>query len=127
MKRLDLSRLYHKFNSLTVKYLKDHNLTQQELAKFVGLQQSQVNALLNGKRKLTGYYLLKFITKGVIKVEEIKNYETDIHPRRETGFWEIAEEAQNYELLHKITVLKKRNVDIYSIINNLYEATGNKK
>jgi len=120
MKKILLIRLWDDFIYLIKKHLEYHEMTQQELADLVGMQRSHLNALLNKSehRPLTAYYLLKFIRKGIIKLEDIMDEKaTD---EREIEFWLQAKEAENLKLLGKIARLRKKGVDIEGILDKLY-------
>ena len=68
MKRLDLSRLHGRFVKLIDKYMAENDCKQQDVADLIGVQRTHFNAIINRapNRPLTGYYLLKLITMGVI-------------------------------------------------------------
>ena len=112
MKKINISRLQDRFIQLVTAYMQEHGMTQQDLAKTVGIQRTHVNALLNSAcdRPLTAYYLWKFIMKGVVKVSDIQDgKETD---GREKDFWETASEVGNIATLKKIAKLRKAGFDI---------------
>jgi len=115
MKRLDLVRLQPKFSFLAASYLKQHRITQTELAAKIGMQRGHVNELINGKRKLSAYYLMKFIKEGIVKVAEIKDGK--IESEREESFWNQASEAENYDTLKQIAELRKLGGNVKEIIN----------
>ena len=112
MKKINLVRLWDKFIVLVLAYMKENDLTQGQLAKIVGMQRTHINALLNRyhKRPLSGYYLLKFISKGIITVKQI--YDSEEETEREEDFWNQAKEAENYKLLAKIARIRKSGTDI---------------
>jgi hypothetical protein len=112
MKKINISRLQDRFIQLVTAYMQEHGMTQQDLAKTVGIQRTHVNALLNSAcdRPLTAYYLWKFIMKGVVKVNDIQDGKgTD---GREKDFWEMASEVENIATLKKIAKLRKAGFDI---------------
>lgn len=107
MKKINISRLQPRFSEILIRYMEDHQMNQQQLAKFVGIQRSHLNALLNGSpdRPLTAYYLWKFILKGIVKVAQIKD-DADVNGR-EKDFWEMASEAQNTSTIKTLTALRR--------------------
>jgi predicted XRE-type DNA-binding protein len=116
MKRIELVRLQSKFSLLVSAYLQDNKLTQAELAERVGIQRGHLNELITSQsRKLSAYYLMKFIQEGIIKVSEIN----DGKPlnEREEMFWDQANEAENYDTLKQIAELRKLGGNVKEIIN----------
>jgi predicted XRE-type DNA-binding protein len=116
MKRIELVRLQSKFSLLVSAYLQDNKLTQAELAERVGIQRGHLNELITSQsRKLSAYYLMKFIQEGIIKVSEIN----DGKPlnEREEMFWDQANEAENYDTLKQIAELRKFGGNVKEIIN----------
>lgn len=73
MKKLDLSRLHGRFVKLIEKYMGEHNLKQQDIADLAGIQRTHFNAILHkaSNRPLTGYYIERFILRGIFTMEEI--------------------------------------------------------
>jgi len=115
VKRILLERLQDRFGELVESYLAEHDMTQGELAKRVNLQRTHLNALVNGKRSLSAYYVLQFIRAGVFSMAEI--YDHDPETRAEEEFWALASEAENHALLRKIAQLRKRGVDVDLLLN----------
>ena len=107
MKRLDLTRLYERFVSL----IADKGLTQYELADKAGMNQPNINALLNKKRPLSAYYLFKFIRRRIISVDDI--YDGNAESDREKEFWAIAKrfDAAEISLDKRIVMGVKANHD----------------
>ena len=112
MKKIIIERLWDRFIFLVKKYLKENQLTQGQLAEIVDMQRSHLCALLNKapKRKLSVYYLFKFIQKGIIKVSEI--YDEKAENKREIDFWKQAREAENMNLLAKIARIREHGTDV---------------
>lgn len=125
MKRINLNRLHPRFTKLVKKYMQNNNLSQVELAKLVQLQRTHVNALLNGGRALTAYYLFKFIIKGVINVADI--YDNKPQSEREKGFWETATEAENIALLRRIARMRKKGINVEAILDAVDPAEEKKE
>jgi len=117
-KRILLNRLHAEFVRLIETFTVDNDITQGELAKLVGLQRSHLNALLNGGRALSAYYIHVFIRQGIISVSEI--YDGNSESERETEFWEIARESENFKLLAKLARLRGMGIDIEEILERLY-------
>ena len=115
MKAINLERLQARFVDLLLKYMADNRLNQVEIANLVGIQRTHVNALLHHNRPLSGYYLLKFISKGVIQVSEI--YDGEDGNGREEDFWATASEAENHKLLSRIAKIRKKGIDIDSLLD----------
>ena len=116
MKRIVLDRLQPQFSALVFSYLKANRITQGELAERVGIQRGHLNELITShRRKLTAYYLMKFIKEGIVKVAEIKDGK--IESEREESFWNQASEAENYDTLKQIAELRKLGGNVKEIIN----------
>lgn len=115
MKRILLERLQDRFGELVESYLEEHDMTQGELAKRVSLQRTHLNALINGKRSLSAYYVLQFIRAGVFSMAEI--YDCGPETSAEEEFWALASEAENHALLRRIAQLRKRGVDVDLLLN----------
>lgn len=121
MKRLDLNRLSGRFSKLVNKYMRDNDLSQTDIAKLVGMQRTHLNNLLNqsGDRPLTGYYILKFLSKGVFTVKQI--YDGKPVDQKESEFWRTAREAENMALLSFIAQIReKKGVDVEAALRSLY-------
>lgn len=117
MKRLDLSRLNFRFTKLVRAYMQDNDMSQKDIAEVVGMQRTHLNALLNqsGERPLTGYYVLKFLSKGIFGVKQI--YDGKAKDEKEKDFWKTANEAENIGLLQRIARLREKGIDIDAILD----------
>ena len=100
----------------------DNELSQVQLSKLVGINRPRLNALLNPQSKiqLSAYYILKFISKGIISVPEIK----DDNPTndREFDFWKSASEAENFALLKKLAAARALGIDFEPILDSMIKA-----
>lgn len=115
MKRIDLTRLQPKFSGMVVSYLKSNRIIQAELAERVGIQRGHLNEIINGRRKLSAYYLMKFIREGIVKVADINDNQATVE--REKSFWQQASEAENYATLKKIAELRNLGGNVEEILN----------
>ncbi len=115
MKAINLERLQDRFIDLLSKYMAENDMNQVQIANLVGLQRTHVNALLHHKRPLSGYYLLKFISKGVIKVSDI--YDGKAENGREEDFWATASEAENIKLLMRIAKIRKKGINVETLLD----------
>ena len=59
-------------NDFLNNYFKKQGISQAEVVKRIGLDQSKVSLMLNGKRKLTAEELIKIVTEFDIDLCEIK-------------------------------------------------------
>lgn len=121
MKRLELSRLNNRFSKLVKAYMRDNDLSQKDIAELVGMQRTHLNNLINqsGDRPLTGYYVLKFISRGVFTVKQI--YDGKAGDDKEKDFWKTAKEAENLSLLNFIgKVRDQKGVDVEAVLRSLY-------
>ncbi len=59
-------------NDFLNKYFKEHGISQAEVVRRIGLNQSKVSLMLNGKRKLTAEELIKIVTKFDIDLNKLK-------------------------------------------------------
>ena len=111
MKRIKLTRLWTKFIFLVKEYMKVHALNQKQIAGMVGMQRSHFNALLQKSpiRPFTGYYLLKFIRKGIIKVNDI--YDESVNVISIKASCDGARVEENFQLLEKIARIRRKGVD----------------
>ena len=117
-KRILLDRLLPRFVALCKAYMENEGINQGKLAVRVGIQRSHLNAILNGGRSLSAYYLHLFVRQGIIGVKQI--YDEKPESERESEFWETAEESENFKLLGKLARLRKIGIDIEDILNKLY-------
>ena len=115
MRRLNLKRLQQRFSYLVRSYMQKEDANQGEIADLVGIQRTHLNLLLNGKRPLSAYYVFQFIRTGVFKMSEIYDGKADTD--REKQFWRTASEAENISLLSRIAELRKKGIDIDSLLN----------
>ena len=121
MKRLDLDRLNSRFTKLVNAYMETNDLSQKEVADLVGMHRTHLSTLLNqtGERPLTGYYILKFLSKGVFTVDQI--YDGKAKDQREEDYWKTAREAENLSLLNFIArVRQQKGVDIEAVLRAMY-------
>lgn len=128
MKKINLSRLQPKFAALVRRYMYDHKLTQEQLGQIVDIAQPNIAAILSDapqSRPLSAYYLLKFIRKGIVKVNEI--FDNQPQDDREVEFWSMAEETENFALLAKIARLRRQGHDIDSILDAHLNNNNHKK
>jgi len=100
--------------------MQENSLSQGQVAKKVDMQRSHLCALLNKdeKRKLSAYYLFKFIREGIIKMSEI--YDAGEGESREINFWKQACEAENHTLLGMIAKLRERGIDVEGLLKQMY-------
>lgn len=125
VKKIDISRLQPKFIGLVEQYMADNDLTQEELARMVRMQRTHLNMLLNGKRKLSGYYAVKFIQRGIMSVADL--YDGNAETKKEREFWDdVSAVFQDTELLRQITRLQKKGFDVKSILRGI-EAGADRK
>ena len=122
-KRIDVERLHDKFNRLVGRYMDLHEMTQQDLADYVGLERSHINALLNNKRKLSTYYIWQFLRGGIMGVRDI--YDGQAESKAEEEFWSTAKEAENLSTLRVIGQLRKKGVDVDGVLQALLNNKGN--
>ena len=115
VKRLDLSRLHKRFNQLVRSYVEEMDTTQGEVARLAGIQRSHLNLLLSGKRPLSAYYIFQFLRAGIFKMSDI--YDGKADTEREKQFWDTASEAENIALLSRIAELRRKGIDIDSLLN----------
>jgi len=59
-------------NDFLNNYFKEHGISQAEVVRRIGLNQSKVSLMLNGKRKLTAEELIKIVTKFDIDLNKLK-------------------------------------------------------
>ena len=123
MKRLNLSYLQKIVAELLIKYQGKHGLSQQELADIIGIQRSHLNALINGGRTLTGYYLHFMISRGVISLTQIQEHINDEMSEREKQYWAEIEIVDNHALIAKLAKLKKVGFDIEGYIDGILSVT----
>ena len=117
MKKLDLSRLHGRFVKLIEKYQTTHDVTQQDLAKMVGIQKTHFNAILRKapNRPLTGYYILRFIGAGIFSMDDI--YDGKAKSEAELEFWEMAKVAGNHALIARIVRLQKQGINVEALLD----------
>lgn len=121
MRRIDLSAYQSKFTTLIYNYLSVHGMEQQKLSGLVGIQPIELSNLLTGKRKLSANYLMPFIVRGVIRVEQLYDGNKDVSDK-ELEFWSMAKIMEEKELLIKIARLRSRGVstyDMYRVLDTL--------
>ncbi len=116
-KRIDISRLQDQFVKLVKQYMSRNGMTQQELADKVGMERSHINALLNGKRKLSTYYAWGFIRGGILKASDL--YDGKEASKDEEDFWKTAKEAENTGTLRMIAQLREQGVDVDTLLQAL--------
>jgi len=121
-KRVDLSHVQRKFILIVRDYLTKNKLTQKELAHKIQLDQGHLSSLLAGKRKLSAYYLTKFIRGGVMKVEEI--YDGTSKSKMEEEFWKSATELQNFKLLATVVRAREMGIDVEMLLNFAIHSKG---
>ena len=114
-KRIDVSRLQGQFVKVVKQYMSKHDLTQQELADRIGMERTHINALLNGKRKLSTYYIWLFIRGGVLKASDIDDGNPE--SKGEEEFWQTAKEAENTSTLRRIVQLREQGVDVDALLD----------
>jgi transcriptional regulator with XRE-family HTH domain len=117
MKRLLLQRLQNRFIRLIEEYLRKHDMTQDELAAYVGIQPSHLSNLMRGRRVLSATYLLYFIAKGIIMPEDI--YDGKSESERENEFWETVNFARRIDFLRKVVKKEKQGYNIEAMIDAL--------
>ena len=120
MKKILIARLWDRFIFLVNEYMVKNGLNQAQVAERVDMQRSHLCALLNKdeKRKLSAYYLFKFIKQGIIKVDQI--YDAGEVEVREVDFWKQACEAENLGLLSLIAKLRERGIDVEGFLRQMY-------
>ncbi len=117
MKRLLLKRLQNRFIRLVEEYMRKHNMTQDDLAAYVGIQPSHLSNLMRGKRILSATYLLYFISRGVVMPEDINDGNSTTE--RENEFWETAEFTRRIEFLRKVVKKEKQGYNIEAMVDAL--------
>jgi len=122
MKRLDLSRLQNKFIDIIQAYKNNNKVNQKHIAKLVGIPESHLSNLLKGQRKLSANYLLKFISKDVLKTSDLKDNKFN---ENEKDFWEIAELIENSSILQLSNEAKKLGLDVEAFLKS-YIASSKK-
>lgn len=119
LKRLLLARLQDRFIMLIENYLREKNLTQDDLAKKVGIPSSHLSNLLHKKRILSATYLLYFFGKGIIMPEDI--YDGATVTEREQEFWDTAAITQRLGLLRKIVSAEKSGYNVEALLDAMIQ------
>jgi hypothetical protein len=117
MKRLDLDRLQDRFIELVEGYQAQYKLNQTKIADLVGIQRSHFNAILKKQRKSSGYYIFKFLMKGIFRVDDIYNGQSDTES--EDKFWETCRLSEDTGVMSKIVELRELGVDIDKVLDRL--------
>ena len=97
--------------------MKDNSYTQQQMADLVDIQGTHLSNLLNntGDRPLTGYYVQKFIVRGVFKVDDI--YDGKATEQKELDFWRVTRVMEDTALMFKIADLKEQGIDVEGMLD----------
>ena len=115
MKKILIPRLQPRFIELVLDYKSHHNIDQKVIAKRVGIPASHISALKKGKRILSASYILKFIIKGILRIDDI--YDGNAESDRELEFWEFAKLIEAKPLLEKIAYAQKLGLDIDTFLD----------
>ena len=125
-KRIDLSRLQSKFQSLITAYMVRNGLSQKQLAQRVGIKGPHLSNLMTGNgRGLTATYLIPFIQKGVIMVDQINDGQATNPAEKE--MWNVARELENPGAIRRIISLREKGFDIDKHLRILDESVKGSK
>jgi hypothetical protein len=104
MRRINLERLQPNFKVLVTRYLRKNKMKKVSLSWAVGIPRQHLSNLLSPvrSRKLSAYYVFKFITRNVFSVRQIYDHRPE--SQREARFWKVAKE---YQGVVKINAKKK--------------------
>ena len=116
MKSINLFRLQRHYITLVNAFIAKEGLSQKELARKIGQNESIFCDLLNNKRALSALYLIPALNGGVMNVDEI--YDGNAVDDKEIKFWARQKLLENVELVNqatKITELGGNPVEILKL------------
>ena len=125
MKKILIPRLQSRFIELILDYKSRHKISQQEIAKIVGTPPSTISNLKTGDRILSASYILKFINKGIFRVDDI--YDGKPESSREIEFWELARLAEIKPLSKKIAYARELGLDIEAFLDGYIYSVEKKR
>lgn len=115
-KKIPLDRIQNSFIHLTNRYMKEHDLSQKELAKIVKIPASCLSQYMTKNRKISAQTIYPFLIKEVFLVNEI--YDNKPDSKREEEFWAIASLRQKKGLLRAILDVQEIGDDPETILRS---------
>lgn len=114
MKSINLFRLQRHYITLVNAFIAKEGLSQKELARKIGQNESIFCDLLNNKRALSALYLIPALNGGVMNVDEI--YDGSAVDDKEKKFWARQKLLENVELVNQATKITELGGDPVEIL-----------